>query len=71
MRVGLIGTGRMGTAIALRLMEGGHAVAVHNRTTANARTALEAGATWVADTIEPPGLVRRSLDGAAGRPGGA
>jgi 3-hydroxyisobutyrate dehydrogenase len=46
MKVGIAGTGRMGTAIARRLIEAGHEVRVWNRTADNARDAREAGAKW-------------------------
>src|SRR6266852_9488809 len=48
MRIGIAGTGRMGTAIAWRLIERGHEVRVWNRTADNAREALQAGAQWSA-----------------------
>jgi 3-hydroxyisobutyrate dehydrogenase len=44
MKIGIAGTGRMGTAIARRLIESGHEVAVWNRTVENAHDAREAGA---------------------------
>ena len=44
MKIGIAGTGRMGTAIALRLLDKGHDVAVWNRTRAKAATAADAGA---------------------------
>jgi 3-hydroxyisobutyrate dehydrogenase len=46
MRIGIAGTGRMGTAIARRLIEARHEVVVWNRTRARAREACDAGATW-------------------------
>jgi 3-hydroxyisobutyrate dehydrogenase len=46
MRIGIAGTGRMGTAITRRLLELGHEVRVWNRTEDNARDAREAGAGW-------------------------
>jgi len=45
MKIGIAGTGRMGTAIAARLLERGHEVGVWNRTYENTREAREAGAT--------------------------
>jgi 3-hydroxyisobutyrate dehydrogenase-like beta-hydroxyacid dehydrogenase len=48
MRVGLAGTGRMGSAVALRLLELGHTVTVYNRTPPNAEPLLEAGAALAA-----------------------
>ena len=46
MKIGVAGTGRMGTAIVRRLIETGHEVRVWNRTGDNARAAREAGGTW-------------------------
>src|ERR1700674_693032 len=46
MKIGIAGTGRMGTAIARRLLELGHQVQVWNRTADNAHEACEAGAKW-------------------------
>jgi 3-hydroxyisobutyrate dehydrogenase len=46
MKIGIAGTGRMGTAIAQRLLELGHEVQVWNRTVDNAHDAREAGARW-------------------------
>ena len=44
MKIGIAGTGRMGTAIALRLLEKGHQVTVWNRTGDKTATAARAGA---------------------------
>src|SRR5437899_6335242 len=46
MKIGIAGTGRMGTAIAQRLIELDHEVRVWNRTVDNAHEAREAGARW-------------------------
>src|SRR6266436_7979752 len=46
MKIGIVGTGRMGTAIARRLLELGHEVQVWNRTADNAQEARDAGARW-------------------------
>src|ERR1700686_3718243 len=46
MKIGIAGTGRMGTAIARRLLELGHEVQVWNRTADNAQEARDAGAKW-------------------------
>jgi 3-hydroxyisobutyrate dehydrogenase len=46
MKIGIAGTGRMGTAIARRLLEVGHKVRVWNRTVNNTHEAREAGAKW-------------------------
>jgi len=44
MKVGFIGTGRMGRAMARRLIEAGHELAVFNRTAAKAAELVQAGA---------------------------
>jgi 3-hydroxyisobutyrate dehydrogenase-like beta-hydroxyacid dehydrogenase len=46
MKIGLIGTGIMGSRMARNLLKAGHEVTVHNRTRANAEWVLEAGAVW-------------------------
>ena len=51
MQIGIAGLGRMGAAMAARLMETGHTLAVWNRTPAKAKPLTEAGAT-LADTPE-------------------
>jgi 3-hydroxyisobutyrate dehydrogenase len=43
-RIGIIGTGRMGTAFARRLIDQDHPVTVWNRSTSNTAQAVEAGA---------------------------
>jgi 3-hydroxyisobutyrate dehydrogenase len=48
MRVGVIGLGRMGTALALRLIETGHDVTVWNRSAEKAEPLVAAGATVAA-----------------------
>ncbi len=55
--IGIIGTGRMGTAFAKRLIDCGHTVHVWNRTAEKTATAIEAGATAAPD---PAALVRSS-----------
>ncbi len=57
MKIGIAGTGRMGTAIARRLLDAGHEVRVWNRTVDNAREARDAGARW---TPTPGELVNES-----------
>ena len=52
MKIGIAGTGRMGTAIARRLLEVGHEVRVWNRTVDNARDARDAGARWTPTLAE-------------------
>lgn len=49
MNIGIAGTGRMGSALAARLMSLGHALTVWNRTPEKAREAVAAGAA-IADT---------------------
>src|SRR5438477_10701914 len=46
MKIGIVGTGRMGTAIVQRLLDVGHEVNVWNRTVDNAQEAREPGAKW-------------------------
>jgi 3-hydroxyisobutyrate dehydrogenase len=46
-RIGWVGTGRMGAALARRLLVGGHDVAVYNRTRTKAEALEEVGATVV------------------------
>src|SRR5215212_2459270 len=46
-RLGWAGTGRMGYALASRLLQAGHDVAVYNRTRAKAEPLAELGATIV------------------------
>src|SRR5258706_11045252 len=69
MRIGVAGTGRMGSAIVRRLIESGHDVAVWNRTVENARTAREAGARWnpTLDELvsDSQGVISFLLDNAA------
>jgi 3-hydroxyisobutyrate dehydrogenase len=48
MQIALAGTGKMGAAMARRLMASGHAVTVWNRTAARAQPLLDEGATWAA-----------------------
>lgn len=47
--IAIVGTGRMGTAFAKRLIEVGHTVTVWNRTPSRTVTAAEAGATVASD----------------------
>lgn len=57
MKIGIAGTGKMGTAIAGRLQSLGHEVFVWNRTAAKADAAIQAGATWAAT---PKALLHQS-----------
>ncbi|MCC6947993.1 MAG: NAD(P)-dependent oxidoreductase [Bradyrhizobiaceae bacterium] len=52
MKVGFIGLGRMGTAMAQRLLQAGHEVAVFNRTPAKAKPLADAGAKVVPSISE-------------------
>jgi len=57
MKIGIAGTGRMGTAIALRLIDKGHQVTVWNRTRDKTAAAARAGAAVAAS---PAGLAATS-----------
>jgi 3-hydroxyisobutyrate dehydrogenase len=46
MKIGIAGTGKMGTAIAARLKSVGHELLVWNRTEAKAQAAMALGTTW-------------------------
>ena len=46
LRVGWIGTGIMGTSMAVHLLEAGHTLSVYNRTKTKAEPLLEKGAAW-------------------------
>jgi 3-hydroxyisobutyrate dehydrogenase len=48
MQIALAGTGKMGAAMARRLMASGHTVTVWNRTAARAQPLLDEGAVWAA-----------------------
>jgi 3-hydroxyisobutyrate dehydrogenase-like beta-hydroxyacid dehydrogenase len=48
MHVGLLGTGRMGTAMGERLLSAGYRLTVHNRTPARAAELMDRGAGWAA-----------------------
>ena len=52
MTVGIAGTGRMGTAFTRRLIDTGHGVQVWNRTSENARSAVDAGAALAGSIAE-------------------
>jgi 3-hydroxyisobutyrate dehydrogenase-like beta-hydroxyacid dehydrogenase len=52
MRLGWIGVGRMGRPLAARLLEGGHDVAVYNRTRAKAESLADLGASVVDSPAE-------------------
>jgi 3-hydroxyisobutyrate dehydrogenase len=55
MHIGIAGTGKMGTAIAKRLLGLGHQMTVWNRTAQRAQTLLDQGAAWAGT---PADLVR-------------
>src|SRR5260221_13002300 len=57
MQIGIAGTGRMGTAMALRLLDKGHSVTVWNRTHYKTELAAHAGA---AVATSPTALVAAS-----------
>ncbi|MEI6025571.1 MAG: NAD(P)-dependent oxidoreductase [Betaproteobacteria bacterium] len=52
MRIGLAGAGKMGSAMARRLMASGQSVTVWNRTVARAQGLLDEGAAWAASPAE-------------------
>jgi 3-hydroxyisobutyrate dehydrogenase len=52
MKIGICGTGRMGSAIAQRLMSVGHEVGVWNRNSAKTKTLTDAGAALFASPAE-------------------
>ena len=52
MTIGICGTGKMGSAMAQRLLEGGEALAVWNRTASRAQPLIELGATLAASPAE-------------------
>jgi 3-hydroxyisobutyrate dehydrogenase len=58
MQIGLAGTGKMGAAMARRLMASGNMVTVWNRTAARAQPLLDEGATWA----ESPAALVASAD---------
>jgi 3-hydroxyisobutyrate dehydrogenase len=58
MEIGLIGTGRMGSAMGERLIDLGHRLTVWNRTAAKAETLLQRGATLAAS----PGAVAHATE---------
>jgi 3-hydroxyisobutyrate dehydrogenase-like beta-hydroxyacid dehydrogenase len=52
MKVGFIGLGRMGDAMARRILNGGHELAIYNRTPEKTRALGESGATIVGSVAE-------------------
>ncbi len=52
MRIGLAGAGKMGSAMARRLMASGQSVTVWNRTAARAQSLIDEGAAWAARPAE-------------------
>ena len=52
MHIGIAGIGKMGTAIAQRLMEAGHTISVWNRSAAKTKPVVDAGATLAASPAE-------------------
>ncbi len=64
MKIAIIGTGRMGTGLAKRLMAGGHQVVVWNRSAARTAEAVSAGAsaaTSVAEAVYGADVAMTSL----------
>ena len=57
MRIGIAGLGRMGAAIALRLIESGHALVVWNRSADKTKPVVEAGAALAANPAALAGEV--------------
>ena len=56
MKIGVCGTGRMGSSIAQRLMAVGHEVGVWNRNAAKTKPLVDAGA----KAVRLPGRTRRT-----------
>jgi 3-hydroxyisobutyrate dehydrogenase len=52
MEIGFCGTGRMGAAMVLRLIDQGHRLTIWNRTEAKAKPLLERGARWAGTPAE-------------------
>src|SRR3984885_7669192 len=52
MKIGICGTGRMGSAIAQRLMSAGHEIGVWNRNSAKTKPLVDAGAKLFASPAE-------------------
>lgn len=57
MKVGIIGTGAIGSAIATRLLDSGAEVYIWNRTQEHARALLDAGTHWCQNPAEVAGSV--------------
>lgn len=51
-RIGFIGTGVMGGPMAMRLLDAGYRLTVHNRTRERASALLQAGAEWAASAAD-------------------
>ena len=56
MHIGIAGTGKMGSAIAMRLLSLKHRVTVWNRTRARAQALIDMGAEWSASVQDMPGV---------------
>jgi 3-hydroxyisobutyrate dehydrogenase-like beta-hydroxyacid dehydrogenase len=52
LRVGLVGTGRMGTAMGERILAAKFPLTVHNRTAERAKPLLDSGASWAQSPAE-------------------
>ena len=57
MDIGIVGLGRMGLNLALRLLRAGHRVVVHNRSPEPVAVAAEAGAAEAASVADFAGLL--------------
>ena len=57
MKVGFIGLGHMGTAMATSLLQAGHEVAVYNRTPGKAQGLIDQGATQEVQQLATGGLL--------------
>ena len=62
-KIGFVGTGIMGSAMAGHLMNAGFEVSVYNRTKSKAQKLIERGATWC-DTVSECAKVLKSLGAA-------
>jgi 3-hydroxyisobutyrate dehydrogenase len=65
MKVGVIGLGRMGEAMSRRLLDGGHEVAVYNRTEGKTKPLIDLGAKPAASIGDGGGAVTRFFDARA------
>ncbi len=61
MKVGFIGLGNMGSAMARSLIKAGHDLTVYNRTRSRAEALVSLGARIAETPPKPPPMQRRSL----------